>query len=367
MAIMRISKSGIGGRKGTCMNVRGLQNILVLVGAIGLAPGLADAQASYTITKTIPLGAPDRWDYLTFDASSGRLFISHGDRVTVIDGKGGAILGAVEGLPGGTHGIAIVADAGRGYTDDGQAGIAASFDLTTFKIIHRIKAEPDADGIVFDPASGHVFVIDGDSGKLTAIDPKTDSVVATIDGGGGLEAGAAGDGGKIYINGAEKNEIVRIDTRSNKADAHWPMPGCERPHGLSLDHAAHRLFSSCANKVMEVVDSDTGSIVATIPIGSGTDADGFDSKRGLVFSSNREGTLSVIAEKTPNSFEPLAPVTTEFGARTMALDPRSGRIYLVTADFTQNPKVAATDIRHRYIITPGSVRLLFLDPVNVPR
>lgn len=340
--------------------------VFVVLASVMGAPALAgpEAPAAYSIAKTVPLGPPDRWDYMTYDAPSGRLYVSHGDRVTVVDGRTGAILGAVEGLPGGTHGIAIAADAGRGYTDDGKAGIAASFDLRTFKIIDRIKAEPDADGIIYDRPSGHVFVIEGDSDKITAIDPKTDTAVATIDGGGGLEFGVSGANGKLYINGVEKNEIVRVDVASNKADAHWPMPGCERPHGLAMDEAAHRLFSTCANKVMVVMNSDNGAVVTTLPIGAGSDAAGFDPARKLAFSSNREGTLSVIAEKSPDSYAALAPVKTEFGARTMAVDPQSGRIYLVTADFTANPKAAANDPRHRYIITPGSVRLLFLDPVR---
>jgi DNA-binding beta-propeller fold protein YncE len=142
------------------------------------------------------------------------------------------------------------------------------------------------------------------------------------------------------------------------------MPGCQRPHGLAFDRTTHRLFSSCANKVLVVVNADSGSVVATLPIGAGTDAAAFDPKRNLVFSSNREGTLSVIVEKSPNDFVALPPVTTEFGARTMALDPESGRIYLVTANFTQNPKAADNDPRHKYLITPGSVRLLFLDPTD---
>jgi YVTN family beta-propeller protein len=212
-------------------------------------------------------------------------------------------------------------------------------------------------------SSGHVFVIDGDSGKLTVIDPKTDSVVATIDGGGGLEFGVSGGNGKIYVNGADKGEIVRIDTAANKVDAHWPLPGCTRPHGLAIDRMSHRLFSSCANKVLVVADADKGSIVATLPIGEGTDGAEFDSKRNVAFSSNRDGTLSIIAEKSPASFVPQPAVKTQFGARTMALDPESGRIYLVTADFTPNPKAAASDPRHRFIVTPGTARLLFLDPV----
>jgi hypothetical protein len=145
------------------------------------------------------------------------------------------------------------------------------------------------------------------------------------------------------------------------------MPGCERPHGLAMDTATHRLFASCPNKVLVVVNADTGAEVATLPIGAGTDAAAFDPKRKLVFSSNRDGTLSVIAEKSPDQFEALPPVKTQFGARTMSLDPESGRIYLVTADFTKNPNAAESDPRHQYIITPGTVRLLFLDPSGAPR
>ena len=290
----------------------------------------AQPAPAYRLTKSVVLGAPDRWDALTFDPASGRVYIAHGDRVTVVDGKSGAILGNVEGFPGGTHDIAIVADEGRGYTDDGEAGIAASFDLKTLKVVHRIKAEPDADGMLFDPSSHHVFVIDGDSGKLTVIDPKTDDVVATIDGGGGLEFGVSGVNGKVYVNGAAKGEIVRIDVATNK--------------------------------VLVVADAEKGSILATLPIGEGTDGAEFDPKRNLAFSSNREGTLSIIAEKSPGSFVPQSPVATQFGARTMALDPESGRLYLIAADFTLNPKATAADPRHRYTITPGTARLLFLDP-----
>jgi YVTN family beta-propeller protein len=343
---------------------------LVLFTAAASSPATASDSSSaqtYRITKSIALGTPDRWDYLTFDPTSGRLYISHGDRVTVVDGRSGEVLGQVEGLPGGTHGIAIVNALGRGYTDDGRAGVAVSFDLSNFRVVHRITAAPDADGIIFDPVSTHVFVIDGDSAKVTAIDPKTDQVIANIDTGGGMEFGTAGEDGKIYVNGAEKNEIVRIDTAANRADAHWPLTGCKSPAGLAMDHAAHRLFSSCRNKVLVVMDSDNGAVVATLPIGEGTDAAAFDPSRHLIFSSNREGTLSVILEQSPARYETLAPVPTEFGARTMALDPQSGRVFLVTADFALNPNAAESDPRRRYSIKPGSVRLLFLDPTVGPR
>ncbi|MDE2135396.1 MAG: YncE family protein [Alphaproteobacteria bacterium] len=333
----------------------------VAVAVMIAGPAVAAPQAGgYHLSKTVALGAPDRWDYVVFDPASGRVYVSHSDTVTVVDGTSGAVAGRIDGIAGTTHGVAFAE--GKGYTDDGKAGIAVSFDPKTLKVLKRIKAEPDADGIVFDPPSGHILVIDGDSAKVTVIDPKTDTVVATVDGGGGLEYGVSGENGKFYVDGAQKNEIVRIDTAKNVADAHWPMPGCQRPHGLAIDRAHHRLFASCANKVMTVVNAEDGAVVASLPIGEGTDFAEFDSGRGLAFSSNRDGTLSVIAEKSPDSFAALPPVKTAFGARTMAVDPKSGRLFLVTADMTVNDKAAPTDYRHRYNITPGSAKLLFLDP-----
>jgi YVTN family beta-propeller protein len=316
---------------------------------------------NYHISMVVPLGSPDRWDYVVFDPDSRRVYVAHGDRVTVVDGTNGTIVGTIVGMPGGTHGIAISQATGKGYTDDGKTGMVAVFELTTLKVIKQIKAETDADGIVFDPPSGHIVVIDGDSGKLTVIDPKTDAVVATIDGGGGLEFGATGNNGKFYVDGAEKNEIVRVDTATNKADAHWAMPTCVTPHGLAIDQVHHRLFASCSNKVMVVMNADNGTIMATLPIGEGTDFATFDPKNGLAYSSNRDGTISVVAEMSPDKFMALPPIPTQIGARTMAIDPTSGRIYLVTADMSVNESAAPTDFRRRYSVKSGSVKLLFLD------
>jgi YVTN family beta-propeller protein len=330
---------------------------------VAAGAGAASLKApAYHVTKTIPLGTPDRWDYVTFDPVLDRVYVSHGDSVTVVDGKSGALLGAITGIAGKTHGIASVNGLGKGYTDDSDAGIAVVFDLKTLKKIGEIKAEPDADGIVYDRQSGHILVIDGDSGKVTVVDPKTNQPIASIDGGGGLEFGASGENGKFYVDGVEKNEIVRMDLATSRADAHWPLPGCIKPHGLAIDRAHMRLFASCGNKVMVVLNADTGAALATLPIGEGTDFAMFDSAHQLAFSSNRDGTLSVIAEQSPDHFIALPPIPTELGARTMGMDPQTGRIYLVTADMSVNENTAPSDFRHRYSIKPGSVKLLFLDP-----
>lgn len=323
---------------------------------------MAQNAPAYRIVKSVTLGAPDRWDYVVFDPASDRVYVAHGGEVTAVDGKTGAILGHVTGLDGGTHGIAF-AD-GKVYSDDGHAGIAVSFSPKTFKIIHRIKAEDDADGIIADKTSGHIFVIDGDSAELTAIDPKTDKPIATIPTGGGMEFGVSGENGKLYVDGEKNNEIVRIDVKTNKADAHWPLTGCDHPHGLAIDYKTRRLFASCGNKVMDVMNAETGTVLATLPIGDGTDFDMFDPKTDLAFSSNRDGTLSIIREKSADEFVALTPVATQPGARTMALDSKTGRIYLVTADFEPNTDAKPGDERHRLKIVPGTVRLLFLDPAK---
>lgn len=331
------------------------------------APAMAQTAPGYHITKMVPLGLPDRWDYVVYDRASHRVYVSHGDRVTVVDGRSGAVIGQVEGFPGGTHGIAIATASGRGYTDDGRAGEAGSFDLATLKVQQRIKAAADADAVAFDPRSGHVFVVNGDPGTLTVIDPKTDSAIATVQAGGKLEYAVADGSGKLYVNGEEKKEIVRIDTSTNQVDAHWPIPNCDSPHGLAVDPASHRLFSSCANKVLVVVNTDSGATVASLPIGAGTDAAAFDPKRRLVFSSNgRDGTLSVIREQDPNTFVAVGEVTTAVTARTMAVDPDSGRIFLVAADIDPNVAAPAAGAPagppRRPALLAGSTKLLFLDP-----
>jgi YVTN family beta-propeller protein len=331
--------------------------------------GQPSAPVDYHVTRTVPLGAPDRWDYIVYDAPSHRVYVSHGDRITVVDGRNGKIVGQVERLPGGTHGIAISHAAGLGYTDDGRAGQAAAFSLRTLKIVKRLKAQDDADAVTIDPTSGHVFVVDGDPGTLTVIDPKSDSVVATVHVGSKLEYAVAGDNGKVYVNGVASKVIYRVDTATNRVDATWPIPQCEAPHGLAVDIETHRLFSSCENSRLVVVNADTGATVATLPIGRGTDAAAFDPIRKLIFSSNGlDGTLSIIREVSADTFVPAGTVKTALSARTMSVDPQSGRIYVTAADTDASAMAAFRAARaagkrpRRMPFVPGSLKLLFLDP-----
>lgn len=322
----------------------------------------------YHLTRSVRLGAPDRWDYVVYDGASHRVYVAHGDHLTVVDGRNGRIIGQVAGVPGGTHGIAISHAAGLGYTDDGDAGEAVAFGLKTLQAVKHLAAAADSDAVTIDPTSGHVFVVDGDPGLLTVIDPAADRVVATVRVGSKLEFIVPGNNGKVYVNGVEKQEIFRVDTATNQVDATWPIPQCEAPHGLAVDTSAHRLFSSCENGRLVVVNADTGAVVATLPIGQGTDAAAFDPARKLVFSSNgMDGTLSVIREVDANTFVPAGTIKTALSARTMAVDPVSGRVFLVAADTTAKAMAAFRAARHAGRRGPspfvqGSLKLLFFDP-----
>jgi YVTN family beta-propeller protein len=324
----------------------------------------ADGAPLYHVTKTVALGAGERWDYVSFDPSSGRVYASHGDHVTVVDGKTGAVIGQIGTFPGGTHGIAISPQTGHGYTDDGKAGVAIAFDAASLKPLQQIATAPDADGILLEPVTGHIVVVNGDSGSLSAIDPAANAVVATVNVGAGLEAAVADGKGAIFVDGVDAHDIVKIDAVHNTVVAHWPMPACQRPHGLAMDTAARRLFATCSNNLLVVVDADTGANIATFPIGSYSDGAAFDPVRKLAFSSNGDGTLNVVRETGSNGFVLAGTVKTMPSARTMAIDPQSGRIFLVGADIAKIDPPATPGGRPHVTYAPNSLKLIFLDPDN---
>jgi DNA-binding beta-propeller fold protein YncE len=337
-------------------------SLLCLSAALPLCA--AAATSDYKFARKVPIGAPDRWDYVVLDPAGARAYVAHGDRVTVVDTASGKVTGNIA-VGGASHGALILPGLNKGYADDGKAGTVLVFDPRTLKILKTIKAEADADGITFDRKTGHVLVMTGESGKVVVIDPRSDTVVAEIDGGGPLEFGVSDEKGSFFVDGEEKNEIVRMDLTANKVTAHWPLKSCKTPHGLAMDRAHRRLFASCGNGVMEVVNADTGAVVASLAIGQGSDSDAFDVTRQVALSSNRDGTLSRIAERGPDSYEVLPPVRTKVGARTMALDERTGRVYVVASDVTEDQAIPA-DARGHFKTVPGSAQLLYFDPVSAP-
>ncbi len=331
----------------------------LITGAL-LCTSPAWAAPTYRLAKSVPLGIPDRWDYVVSDAASRRVYVAHGHRLTVVDAGSGAVIGNVEGITGGTHGTAVSHATGQGFTDDGEAGTAVVFNLKTLAVTKRIPAAPDADAIAGDGATGHIFVIEGDPASITVIDPKSNSAIATIPAGEKLEYAASDDSGGLYVAGVEKGDLVKVDTRTNRVLAHWPAPGCTRPHGLAIDKAAHRAFLGCANAVMVVMDTGSGRVVATLPIGRGNDAVAFDPKRRRVFSSNGvDGTISIFHEVTPDKYAPLEPVTTQVSGRTMAVDTASGRLFVAAAETDPSPTPGGR--RHT---RPGTLKLMIFDPVD---
>ena len=329
----------------------------VSVGCVAAMASAQDAQA-YRQVGAIPLGAPERWDYVIADAPSGRVFVAHGDRLSVVDGRVLRPIGDVTGLKGGAHGTYVSASTGLGFTDDGEMGKAIAFDLKTLTIRATLDAAPDADAIA--GGGRGVYVIDGDSGVITVIDPAGLKVVDTINVGGALESAVVDNEGHLFVNGAERGEIVLIDTATNAVTARWPVPDCKSPHGMAIDAARHRLFTSCVNGRLDVLDTQSGREVASAPIGLGTDSAAFDPVRHRIFSSNgRDGTISVIEEVDANTYRALAPVKTQVGARTMAVDTSTGRLFVASAAIDP---AGPTTGRRRFL--PGTLKLLVFDPVK---
>jgi DNA-binding beta-propeller fold protein YncE len=337
---------------------------LVSMGAYGaLTPAAqsADAASPYRISKSIPLGAPERWDYLSFEPGSNRIFVTHGDRIDVVDASSEKIVGQV--AVDGANGVAVVPAIGKGYAGSRAGKSVLVFDLNTFRVTKTLPAAEDTDAIVYDPASKRVFLMQGDPHSITVVDTATDSLVTSIHLGGQPEFAVVDGAGKLFVNIEDRSEIQRVDTKTGKVDATWPIPDCDSPHGLAIDKQSQRLFSSCVNSKLLVVNATTGAVVATLPIGKHSDAAAYDARTKRVFSSNGEGTLSVIQQESADRYKSLGEVPTQLGARTMTFDPKSGRIFLVTGDYAEvDPN--AKDPRKRYAVKPGSTRLLLVDMVT---
>lgn len=339
--------------------------LLVIMAATSAAlePGsrAADLPSPYHLAQTITLGSPERWDYLTFEPVSNRIFAAHGDRVDVIDASTANIAGHVS--VDGANGAAIVPSIGKGYAGSRGGRSVIVFDLQTFKVLKTLPAAEDTDAIVYDPASERVFLMQGDPHSITVIDTRTDSLLPTIHLAGQPEFAAADGAGKLFVNIEDKNEIQRVDTRAGKVDATWPISTCESPHGLAIDKLSRRLFTSCINSKLLVVNADNGVVVSTLSIGKRSDAVAFDDHAKRVFSSNGEGTLSIIQQESADHYKSLAELPTQLGARTMAVDAKTGRVFLITGDYTEvDPN--SQDPRKRYTVKSGSTRMLVFQQIN---
>jgi DNA-binding beta-propeller fold protein YncE len=335
---------------------RGFTIIAVLSFATAVAP--IRQSSGYHVVRRYALGGEGGWDYLLLDPATRRLYVSRGTRVVVIDADSGAVRGEIPNTPG-VHGVALAPDLGRGATSNGRDQSVTIFDLRSLKTLGRVRTtggNPDA--IVYEPATHRVFTFNGAGQNATAIDVMAGAVAGTVALGGKPEFAVALGDGRIYVNIEDTAELVVLDARRLAVEARWPLAPCQEPTGLALDAAHARLFAACSNRLMVVIDPGNGRVVATLPIGDGVDGTAFDAGTGLAFSSNGEGTLTVIREVTPDSFAVVETVPTQRGARTLALDPRTHALFLPTAEFGPAPAPTPEQPRPRPALVPGTFVIL---------
>jgi len=279
--------------------------------------------------------------------------------VIVLDLDSGKQVGDIADTPG-VHGIALAPELGRGFVSNGREGTVTIFDIQSVKLITKIKAGENPDAILYDPASKRVFAFNGRSHDATAIDAASGNVAGTIKLEGKPEFAVSDAKGEIFVNIEDKSQIDAIDPNKLEVKSTWPVAPCEEPSGLAIDRKHRRLFAGCDNKMMAVVDADSGKVIATPAIGDGVDANAFDPETGLAFASCGEGLLTVVHEDSPDKFTVLGNVPTQLGARTMALDEKTHNVYVVTAKFGPPPAPTADNPHPRHSILPDTFVVLVL-------
>jgi len=332
-----------------------LASSLVLISA-----GTASAQ-SYKVLRRIPVGGEGGWDYIRVDPDAHRLYVARGDHMMIVDEVSGKVISDLPNTKG-IHGAAIVADLNKGYTSNGGAGTVTVFDLKTLKPIGEIKTTGDnPDSIIYDPATKRVFTMNGKSNNSTVIDATTDKVVGTVNLGGRPEEPALDGRGNMFVNLEDKSSIMEFDTKTLAVKGTWSLAPCDGPSALSADTKNHRFFAAC-DKMIAVFNPDTGKVVATPAIGGDPDGNGFDPGTGLIFATCREGLLTVIHQDSPDKYTIVGNVNTQFGARTMALDPKTHHVFTETADYKPAGAPTADNPRPRPQPIPNSFVILELGP-----
>lgn len=335
----------------------------IFVGLCLLSSRLAlSAQPSkslkFTITNRYNIGGKGGWDLITFDTKHHHLFISRSSHVQVMDADTGKVVDDIPNTDG-VHGIALADDLNLGFTSNGKSNSVTVFDLTTLNVLETIKISSlNPDAIIYEPMSKHIFVFNARSFNATVIDAVTRKEINTIDLPGKPELAVSNSVGNVFVNIEDKNEIVVIDSNTSKILKIFPIGSNEEPSGLAIDKVHNRLFSVCANNKMIVLDSETGSIISEVTIGSGPDSAAFDPNLGIAFSSNGDGTLTIIKENDLEHFSVLQNLSTQKGARTLAYDPEKHRAYLVTASFGAYPPATTAHPKPRPAIIPNSFVVL---------
>jgi len=324
----------------------------VLLFSMGI-PSLLLGAESYRIEKQIPIPGDYGWDYLTADSEGRRLYVSHDREVVVLNLDTLAIVGKIPGKS--IHGIAIARELSKGFISSGVPGSVIVFDLASLKVITEIPVGADPNVILFDTKTQRVFTADRGSKRVTAIDAKTNKVAGTIEAlGGKTEHAATDNAGHVFLNMQDLNTVLKLDSQGLKILDTWAVAPCEQPSSMDIDRAHGRIFIGCRSGVMTVLDSETGRIITTQPIGKGVDATEFDASRALVYFSCGDGTLSVFHEDTPDKYSLVESVKTQIGARTLAVDQKSGKAYLSVAESGPRPPAIAGAPQARAPMLPGS-------------
>lgn len=326
------------------------KTILFFIPAIVMLFTWAGASAQkYTLDKTIALPGDGGNDYVFIDQVNHHLYASHGTAVNVVDLESGKIIGTIDGMKG-VHGIAIVNELNRGFISDGKANAVVAFDIKTLKVIKTIPVNGKGpDGIIYDPFSKRIFTFEGDSNSAAVVDPDGLKQAGTVSLGGAPEFGVSDGKGLIYNNLEDKSRLAVIDIKTLKVVKSYPLDPCGSPTGLAIDKANHRLFTVCReNKGMSVIDIATGKVVQTLPIGTGVDAVVYDEANKLVIASNGDGTASVFKQNSADSYTAVQTITTQYHAKTMALDAATHKIYFPVSDYKEGTKTQL----------PGTFKLL---------
>jgi YVTN family beta-propeller protein len=332
-----------------------LASSLVLVFA-----GTASAQ-NYKVVRRISLGGEGGWDYLKVDSDAHRIYVARGDHLMIVDETSGKVVGDIPNTKG-IHGAAIAADLNKGYTSNGGAATVTVFDLKTLKPTGEIKTTGEnPDSIIYDPATKRVFTLNGKSNNSTVIDATTDKVVGTVDLGGRPEEPALDGRGNMYVNLEDKSSIMAFDTKTLAKKGVWSLAPCDGPSALAADTKNHRLFAAC-DKMIAVFNADTNKVIATPAIGGDPDGNGFDAGSGLIFATVREGFVTVIHQDSPDKYSVIGNVPTQFGARTMTLDPKTHHVFTETADFKAAGAPTPDNPRPRPQAIPSTFVLIELAP-----
>ncbi len=332
--------------------------------ALALQTAAAIGQEHYRFLNEIPIGGEGGWDILKIDSPASRLYLSHATKVVVVDLSKNAVAGEIGDTPG-VHGFIPVPELQRGFSSNGKENKSSVVDLGTLKTISKIDTGESPDAIVYEPRHGEVYVFNHRGNSATVIDAKTKNVITTIALEGNPEFAVVDEAaGRIYCNLEDKSEVAVIDTAKHEVVTNWSIAPGEEPSGIALDAAHHRLFSGCHNKMMTMLDTQSGKVIATVPIGAGVDGCAFDDANQFAFASCGDGTATIAKEEAPDKLTVVQTLKTERGARTMEIDPKTRRIYLPTAQFQPPPSPSPGASPARPTIVPNTLKLLVYGPAE---